>query len=45
MDKYGLQTKYNVVYDDGDMESNMHEMWVMKKDEYKMSIRKPQEKH
>jgi hypothetical protein len=43
MGKYGPQRKYDVVYDDGDTESNMHEIWVMKKDEYELSIKKPED--
>ncbi len=40
---YGPQHKYDVVYDDGDTESNVQEIWVMKKNEYEMGIKKPEE--
>jgi hypothetical protein len=40
---YGPQYKYDVVYDDGDTESNLQEIWVMKKNEYEMGIKNPEE--
>ena len=40
---YGPQYKYDVVYDDGDTESNVQEIWVMKKNEYEMGIKNPEE--
>jgi hypothetical protein len=43
MGEYGPQRSYDVVYDDGDTESNMHEIWVMQKDEYELSLKKPEE--
>ena len=32
-----------MVYDDGDTESNVQEIWVMKKNEYEMGIKNPEE--
>ena len=40
---YGPQYKYDVVYDDGDTESNVQEIWVMKKNEYETGIKNPEE--
>jgi hypothetical protein len=41
--EYGPERKYDVLYDDGDTESNMDEIWVMKKDEYELGVMKPEE--
>ena len=41
--EYGPVMMYDIVYDDGDTESNVHEIWVIKEEEWKMYHRKPEE--
>ena len=41
--EYGPVMMYDIVYDDGDTESNVHEIWVIKKEEWEMYHRKPEE--
>ncbi|KAL7546752.1 hypothetical protein ACHAWF_010085 [Thalassiosira exigua] len=41
--EFGPVRFFDVVYDDGDTESNMEEIWVSKKEEYEMCLRKPEE--
>ncbi|KAL9189318.1 hypothetical protein ACHAXT_011808 [Thalassiosira profunda] len=41
--EYGPVKKYDVVFDDGDTESNVDEVWVAKKAEYSMCLENPEE--
>lgn len=43
-DKYGSNMKYDIVYDDGDTESNVDEIWVAKKVDYETCLQNPEEK-
>jgi len=40
---YGPIRKYDIVFDDGDMEPDVDEIWVSKKSEYEVSIAKPED--
>jgi hypothetical protein len=41
--EYGPVRKYDVVFEDGDTESNVDEIWVTKKAEYELCLEKPEE--
>ena len=41
--EYGPVKKYDIVFDDGDTESNVDELWVAKKAEYELCLEKPEE--
>merc|ERR1711957_149019 len=40
---YGPNRKYDVVFDDGDTESNMEEIWVTKREDYEEGLQKMEE--
>lgn len=42
-EEYGPIRKYDIVFDDGDMEPDVDEIWVSKKSEYEVSIAKPED--
>lgn len=41
--EYGPQRKFDVVFDDGDTESNLDEIWVSDRIEYEICTQKPEE--
>ena len=43
--EFGPVRKYDIVYDDGDMEPQVDEEWVVKKEEYEVGVEKPDEKN
>ena len=40
---YGPIRKYDIVFDDGDVEPSVGEVWVSKKSEYEVSVAKPED--
>ena len=42
--EFGPVRMYDIVYDDGDMEPQVDEEWVVKKEEYEVGVEKPDEK-
>ena len=39
---YGPVRKYDVAFEGGGTKSNLHEIWVMKKAEYELSLQRPE---